>query len=85
MYKVTKRFDDSGITRINGELVNGTGYKLLDKLVANRYLTWLDYKVKPVKCELCDRQFIDQETLEAHYLLSHPNDVEITDENSGKE
>lgn len=85
MYQVTKKFDDSVCTRIIGELVDAKEYKLLQKLISNRYLTWLDHKVKPVKCELCERQFVNQQALEAHYLLSHPNDVEITDENSGKE
>jgi hypothetical protein len=84
VYLVNKKFMDAGIQRSVGEVVTGDGYKLIDKLIKLRYLTELGKKAKPVKCELCDRMFDSQETLEIHYLAEHPDEVEITDDSGGK-
>jgi len=76
MYLVVKSFGVASVEA--GEVVDGKNYKLLAKLIARRYLTELDKKVKPVKCQLCGRQFQDEKTLETHYLTQHPNEVEVT-------
>jgi len=78
MYLVNKTFGEAGITRVNGEIVDGKNYKLLSKLVNLRYLTVLDRNIEPVKCQLCDRQFADTLTLETHYIMIHPDQIEVT-------
>jgi hypothetical protein len=80
MYRVSKSFGASGKILQIGEIVDGKKYKWLDKLITNGYLTELDKSVEPVKCQLCERQFVDEPTLEAHYLTEHPNDVVLTDD-----
>lgn len=81
MYLVTKKFEDSGTQRVTGELVEGTGYKLLSKLISLRYLRETDATAESsFRCQLCERCFVDQETLDKHYIECHPDEVEITDD-----
>lgn len=87
MYLVTKRFND-GIQRLPGELVEGTGYKLLSKLISLRYLKEINpFADTSFRCQLCsdERIFIDQETLDKHYIDCHPDEIEIVNENDDKE
>jgi hypothetical protein len=80
MYLVTKAFVGEGCNRVVGEVVNGKSYKLLNKLLIQRYLAKLDSKIKPCQCQLCDRQFIDEKILELHYITEHPDQIEIVDD-----
>jgi len=84
VYLVTRRFSD-GTQRVPGELVEGTGYKLLSKLISLRYLKETDVTAEAsFRCQLCERLFIDQETLDRHYIECHPDEIEITDDDDGK-
>lgn len=90
MYLVTKAFNEGDIKRTSGELVTATGYRLLNKLISLRYLK--EVKIKKTeetsfKCQLCEieRYFIDEKALEAHYLLCHPEQVEVIEDNNEKE
>ena len=82
MYLVTRPFQDDGIQRIQGEIVDGTGYRLLSKLIGLRYLKDVGVLTDEAsfRCQLCDRAFIDQETLDRHYIENHPDEIEITDD-----
>lgn len=79
MYLVTRGFQDNGIQRVSGELVVGTGYRTLTKLVELRYLKDAGDS-ESFRCQLCERAFISQEALEEHYVTLHPDEVEVTDD-----
>jgi len=80
VYLVTRGFQDNGIQRVTGELVIGTGYRTLTKLVELRYLKDVGLAPTSFRCELCEREFDSQSTLYEHYMSLHPEDVEITDD-----
>lgn len=77
MYLVTRTFQDNGIQRVHGELVVGTGYRTLHKLIELRYLKDAGDS-ESFRCQLCERAFHTQDTLDEHYLTCHPDDVELT-------
>ena len=79
MYLVTRTFQDNGIQRVSGELVVGTGYRTLTKLIELRYLKDAGDS-ESFRCQLCERAFISQEALEEHYVTLHPDEVEVTDD-----
>lgn len=80
MYLVTRGFQDNGIQRVTGELVVGTGYRTLTKLVELRYLKDVGSEPTSFRCELCGREFTSEDMLNEHYVSLHPDDVEITDD-----
>jgi hypothetical protein len=83
MFLVLKPFGDAGFYRVAGEVVDGKDYKWLNKLIAQRYLISFDIKNeenKTIKCQLCERVFVKEEILNAHYILCHPNDITIVKE-----
>jgi len=84
VYLVTRKFQDNGIQRVSGELVVGTGYRTLTKLVELRYLKDIGDNVS-FRCQLCERAFISQEALDEHYVTLHPDEVEITDDDKTPE
>ena len=77
MYLVTRTFQDNGIQRVHGELVVGTDYRTLHKLIELRYLKDAGDS-ESFRCQLCERAFHTQDTLDEHYLTCHPDDVELT-------
>lgn len=91
VYLVTKPFQDGDTQRVSGEYVEGTGYKLLSKLILLRYLKdvgTVDDKSSAetsFRCQLCNRAFINQETLDRHYIECHPDEIEIDDEPNNDE
>lgn len=87
MYLVTKPFNEGDIKRSTGELVTGKGYKLLNRLISLRYLKEVELKKgeeTSFECQLCEtkRCFINEESLENHYLACHADQVEIIDDNN---
>lgn len=90
MYLVIKPLQDGEIQRSVGELVTGTNYKFLNKLILLRYLKEVKLKKSEetsFKCQLCEveRYFVDEKSLEQHYLVCHPDQVEVIDDNKKKE
>jgi len=77
VYLVTRTFQDNGIQRVHGELVVGTDYRTLHKLIELRYLKDAGDS-ESFRCQLCERAFHTQDTLDEHYLTCHPDDVELT-------
>ena len=84
MYLVTRTFQDNGIQRVSGELVVGTGYRTLTKLIELRYLKDAGDS-ESFRCQLCERAFNSQEALDEHYVTLHPDDVEVTDDDKTPE
>lgn len=81
MHLVIKDFLDGGIQRSAGELVDGNNYRMRDKLISHRYMKEIEIAEEDAvafKCELCetDRFFIDQKTLDDHYIAYHPDQIE---------
>ena len=78
MFLVKKSFGDGEYYRMSGEIVDGKGYRLLHKLINQGYLLSLNSKdVEKFKCKLCKRKFINEPTLNAHYIVHHPKEIEI--------
>lgn len=80
MYQVTRKFQENDIQREVGELVSGTGYRYLQRLIELRYLKDVGAEPTSFRCELCEREFISQQALEDHYITTHPDDIEIEDD-----
>lgn len=90
MYVVCKTFTDGNIQRNVGELVTGNGYKMLNKLVSLRYLKAVELSEKQktaFKCELCEteRYFIDEKSLDNHYMIYHTDQIEVVEDKEEKE
>lgn len=81
MYLVSKQYTTDDMTLRIGEIVTGKGYRLLGKLIKLGYLKECDTSrtLKSCDCELCKRKFVNKETLEKHYLMIHPDEVEIVE------
>jgi len=82
VYQVTRKYQDNDIQREVGELVTGTGYRYLTRLVELRYLKDVGAEPTSFRCELCSRAYSSQETLEEHYVKNHPDEIEIDDDST---
>lgn len=79
MHLVLKSFESDGVQRKSGELVDASEYKFLEKLISIKYLKE-SVNADSFRCEICSREFINPETLESHYIESHPDEIEIEEE-----
>lgn len=70
MYVVGKSFTAEGIIRRTGEVVKASGWRHVKRLLEQRYLAVFDGE--PVKCTKCGRMFVNDELLQDHIRMDHP-------------
>jgi|GEM_PF-6286096 len=70
MFVVGKSFTAEGIIRRTGEVVKASGWRHVKRLLEQRYLSVFDGE--PVKCAKCGRMFTNDELLQDHIRIDHP-------------